>query len=200
METLKTSERVPTKEELTRLVDGFAETVKRLMDIRNTPTETDEDVRRRHRDDEMDPMYGYRPAVFKFYRKTVLKDGTEIRLAFNPPDKSLNNVKAAVKIGITHLPADKFIKVNGLKNARFHTVAIANYSIGSSSPEPILPGFLLLANDCSGREFDVGGSKDIPEKNSICGEILHELHKLIIEAMYQPYQKPTRNWFQKLFS
>lgn len=200
METLDTLELIPTKEELTRLVGSFAETVECLMDIRGTRTETPEDVRRRHRDDEMDTMYGYRPAVFKFYRKIVLKDGTEIRLVFNPPDKSLGNVGVVVKIGITHLPADRFIKINGLKNARFHTFTIANYSIGSNSPEPILPGFLLGANDCKGGKFDVDSSKDIPEKNSICGEILHELHKLIIEAMYQPYQKPARNWFQKVFS
>lgn len=211
MEKLESFEHVPTKEELTRLVDSFAETVKCLMDVKNARTETIEDVKHKHRND-VDGMettaYDPKPlsVAAKYYRKTVLEDGTEIKLIFNP-DNPLDDGAVPVKIEIK-LPADrdKYIKINSLRNAQFYRCGVANYTAendcNSTAPEQRSHGYQFVAENWSGEDFDVGGFDDVSEddNNMIRTEILQALHKLIVDTMYQPYQRPARKWFKKLFS
>lgn len=203
METLGvTSERIPTVEKLTEFVNCFVEEVKQLMDLMNIQTETADDVACRVRNKVgMKADYDYRKSVFNFYRKAVLEDGTEIRLAFNPSDEF---GRVEIKIEITKIPPGRSIKMNELKHAGFHTVRVSNYSIKKDSPQSTsqqtVHGFQLLVEDRNGREFDIDSSSDIPEKNSIGVKILYELHKFIVDEMYKPYTKPARTWFQKLFS
>ncbi|MEK7172014.1 MAG: hypothetical protein AAB739_03840 [Patescibacteria group bacterium] len=211
METLRTPERIPTNGELTKLVDSFEETVKCLMDVRHVETETTEDVKLRHKDtlDSMDTIaYGQKPlsAAAKYYRKTVLEDGTEIRFQFNP-DNPLNDGAVPVKVDI-NLPEDKHIKISSLKDARLRRFGVTNYdkrdSYENPGSEKRLHGYQFAAgeNIRSRPVIGVDGFRDISEdtNNAIRLEILQALHKLIVEAMYQPYQKPVRNWFQKLLS
>ena len=176
------------------------------MDVRHAETETTEDVKLRHKDtsDSMDTIaYGQKPlpAAAKYYRKTVLEDGTEIRFQFNP-DNPLNDGAVPVKVDI-NLPEDKHIKISSLKDACLRRFGATNYDKRDSYENPgsekrftvINPGENIRSRPVIG----VDGFRDISEdtNNAISLDPSQALHKLIVEAMYQPYQKP-RNLVSKI--
>ena len=200
MEKLRTSERIPTKEELTRLVDGFVETVKCLMDVRG--------VQRESTELDMTYVMGDLPLsiAINYHRETVLEDETVIRFEFNPA-KLLDDGAVPVRILIGS-PEDKYIKIPSLKDARLPHFCVTNYdkrgSYDDPKPEKRSHGFQFVAGgkNFDGKGFGVDGFSGMSEdaNNAIRLEILQVLHKLIVDAMYQPYQRPMRSWFQKVLS